>query len=96
MFTRATRVYLQSFSCMCPVSGDLCEIYQQCPLFCEFYYRNNRALNTTFAETPENELTCVKHSTVSDDMFLLPPGKILTKMLLHLQVTVNQTQIILY
>ena len=62
-FTTASR----QFSCMFPASTDLFKILNKYPVFCEFYYKNDRAMNTTFTEIPrfsaEQELIHVKHST---------------------------------
>ena len=70
------------------------------PTFCEFYYRNDRALDTTFAEIPGSRQKMNWHtwkeSTTLDDMFLLHHGKFLTKTLLHLKITVDPTHMILY
>ena len=60
MFKTMT-VTLQIFSCIYPVSGNLCKILQEYPFFHEFYYRNDRALDNTFTEIPGSQQKINRH-----------------------------------
>ena len=76
---------------MFPVSADVCKSLQEYPVFVELYHRNDRALDTKFTD-----ISGFQQKMIRDDMFRLPHGKFLTKMVLHLKVTVNQIWLILY
>ena len=68
------------------------------PTFYDFYYRNDRALDTTFAEIfgSHQKMNRQTQHNLKWYLFLFPHGKFLMKMLLHLKAVVNQTQLILY
>ena len=48
VYSSISTVTLQSFSCLFPVFGDSCKILQEYQLFRDFYYKNDRAQDTTW------------------------------------------------
>ena len=71
---------------LCPLSGA--------PLFCEFYYRNDKALDTTFAEIPDLNRKGIDTRNAQHDLiwYVSTPSLKIS----YENGAWNQTQMILY